>query len=87
MISLSGITIPTPQPYDKNDSNRQRENYYYVLNQILAAAKAANDNDPFGLLAAIEGSASTVETGQPVCVDVEDLSVKIFGTAAIIESI
>jgi hypothetical protein len=82
MISLSGITIPTPEPYDDKNPNKQRENYYYVQLQILAAAKAASDHDPFGILDAI----STHNTAQPVSVDLEDLRIRVFGHAAIIES-
>lgn len=81
MISLSSITIPTPQPYDKTQPERQRENLSYVLLQILQEAKAANDDDPFGLLGALQQSAATVQ------VELEDLAIKVFGQAAIIESI
>lgn len=39
-ISLNNIQIPTPAPYNDKDPNAQRENYFYVVNQILAEAKA-----------------------------------------------
>jgi hypothetical protein len=41
-VNLSQVTLPTPQPYDRNDSNRQQENFFYVINQILALGKQAN---------------------------------------------
>ena len=40
-FNLTQITIPTPQPYEKNNDNRQRENLCYVLLQMLAQAKSA----------------------------------------------
>lgn len=43
MIQFNQLTLPTPQPYDKNDSNRQQENFFYALNQILAQLKANNE--------------------------------------------
>lgn len=47
MPALTNITIPTPQPYDKNDSNRQRENYYYVMLQLLGVAKTNGETVSF----------------------------------------
>jgi hypothetical protein len=43
-IPLTTITIPTPQPYDEKDPERQRENYFYVWLQILQAAKTAGES-------------------------------------------
>ena len=43
-IPLTTITIPTPQPYTKQDATRNNENYYYVWLQILQAAKDANES-------------------------------------------
>lgn len=43
MIHFNALTVPTPQPYDKNDGNRQQENFFYVLNQILAQLKTNNE--------------------------------------------
>lgn len=40
MIEFSTLTIPTPEPYDDKDENRQRENFFFVANQILTQAKA-----------------------------------------------
>lgn len=39
-VTFSALTMPTPEPYDSADPNRQRENFYYVLNQILTTLKA-----------------------------------------------
>lgn len=39
-ITFSSLTIPTPEPYDKQSPTKQQENYYYVMNQILAQMKA-----------------------------------------------
>lgn len=41
-ITFASLTIPTPQPYDDKDEHRQRENFYYVLNQIFQEAQAQN---------------------------------------------
>lgn len=79
MIDLSTITIPTPAVYDSNDPNKQRENYYYVLLQIYTAAKTNGDNDPFGYVEALQ-------TRTVAQVDLADLSIKLFGEAALIES-
>jgi hypothetical protein len=79
MIDLADITIPTPAAYDSSDPNKQRENYYYMLNQIYSAAKTAGDNDPFGYLEALQTTTVTQ-------VDLADLSVKIFGHVALVES-
>jgi hypothetical protein len=35
LIDFSAITVPTPEPYDNNRAERQRENMAYVVNQIL----------------------------------------------------
>lgn len=55
-VNLSAITVPTPEPYDDKDPQRQAENLCYVLNQLLAAGKAAGwaIPDPADVLAAIE---------------------------------
>lgn len=42
-ISLENITIPTPAAYDSADPTKQSENFFYVLNQILATAKTAEE--------------------------------------------
>ena len=39
-FAFSGLTIPTPQPYDSHDDNRQRENLCYVLLQVFLLAKS-----------------------------------------------
>lgn len=76
MISLSDITIPEPHPYDAQDPQKQRENLAYVALQILTAAKANGDIDPFGILA-----------NRPLInIELDDLGIKTFGEAAIIES-
>jgi hypothetical protein len=76
MVSLTTITIPTPQPYDSKDSQRQIENLCYVLLQIFSQAKATGDTDPFGLL-----------SHRPnINLELDDLSIKTFGEAAIVES-
>lgn len=77
MVDLSLVTFPTPQPYDANDPHQQRENWCYVLLQIMSIAKATGDIDPIGILA-----------NRPcVSVDLDDLSVKTFGDAVIVESL
>ncbi len=43
-IPLTNITIPTPQPYDKQSPTRQQEDYYYVWLQIMQTAKAAGES-------------------------------------------
>ena len=40
-FTLGSITIPTPQPYDKQDSNRNTENFYYAMLQVLQTIKSA----------------------------------------------
>ena len=40
-FGLTQVTIPTPQPYDDKDENRQRENLCYVALQMLSQAKQA----------------------------------------------
>lgn len=79
MVDLSTITIPTPAAYDSNDPNKQRENYYYVLNQIYTAAKTNGDNDPFGYVEALQTTTVTQ-------IDLADVSIKLFRDAALIES-
>jgi hypothetical protein len=39
MPALTTITIPTPEPYSKNDATRNQENLAYVQLQILSVAK------------------------------------------------
>jgi hypothetical protein len=40
-FNLSAVTIPTPEPYDKKDPQKQLENLSYVLLQIISTAKLA----------------------------------------------
>ena len=40
-INLSTLSIPTPQPYSKNDATRNNENFYYVMLQVLDLLKSA----------------------------------------------
>lgn len=40
-FNLTAVTIPTPQPYDDKDPQRQIENLSYVVLQILSQAKLA----------------------------------------------
>jgi hypothetical protein len=58
-VNFTNLTIPTPQPYDKNDGQRQQENFFYVLNQLLVLMKAAgfqlNDVDLSNIKTAIQG--------------------------------
>lgn len=35
-VTFTTITVPTAEPYDSKHPNRQRENFFYVLNQALA---------------------------------------------------
>lgn len=42
-IPLTTITIPTPEPYQKQDPTRNQENLAYVQMQIYAALKAAGE--------------------------------------------
>jgi hypothetical protein len=41
-LTFSTITVPTPEPYDEQHADRQRENCYYVVNQLLAQLHANN---------------------------------------------
>lgn len=38
-IDLSLLTIPIPEPYDKNTPTKQQENFFYIVNQILDLMK------------------------------------------------
>jgi hypothetical protein len=38
-IAFSSLTIPTPEPYSKNEPSKQLENLCYVLLQMLALGK------------------------------------------------
>ena len=40
-VTLSGVTFPTPAPYDSKDPHKQRENLCYVALQILQAFQGA----------------------------------------------
>jgi hypothetical protein len=40
-MTLSGVTFPTPAPYDSKDPNKQRENLCYVLLQVLQSFQSA----------------------------------------------
>lgn len=63
-MSFANLTVPTPQPYDRNDANRQQEGFFYALNQMLALMKAAgfqvNDVDLPNITTAIRGIGLTV---------------------------
>jgi hypothetical protein len=47
MPALTNITIPTPEPYDKQNSAKQQENYYYVYLQLLQVAKTNGEQVSF----------------------------------------
>jgi len=40
-INLSGVTVPTPQPYDDKFDTRNAENFYFVALQIFQLLKDA----------------------------------------------
>jgi len=40
-ITFQAVTVPTPEPYAKRDSEKQRENLAYVMLQLIAQAKQA----------------------------------------------
>lgn len=40
VVELSSITVPTPEPYDDKDPDRQRENLAYVALQVIAQMQA-----------------------------------------------
>jgi hypothetical protein len=40
-FTLSAVTIPTPEPYDDKDPQRQLENLAFVLLQMIQQAKTA----------------------------------------------
>lgn len=46
-IPLTNITVPTPEPYSKNDPSRNQENLAYVQLQIYEAAKTAGESVSF----------------------------------------
>jgi hypothetical protein len=60
MAALTTITIPTPEPYAKQDSARNQENYYYVYLQLLAVAKANGESVSFNPSSALSVDLSTV---------------------------
>lgn len=41
-VLFSDLTVPTPEPYDSKNPERQRENFFYALNQVLGELKAAS---------------------------------------------
>jgi hypothetical protein len=43
MIQFSALTVPTPEPYDKQTSTKQFENLCYVLLQVAAQMKANSE--------------------------------------------
>jgi hypothetical protein len=44
-IDFDTITVPTPAAYDSADPHKQRENFFYVLNQILDQCSGEIDID------------------------------------------
>lgn len=42
LVEMGLISVPTPEPFDANRAERQRENLAYVLNQILAQMSQNN---------------------------------------------
>lgn len=63
-VPLTSLTLPIPEPYDKKEDNKQRENFYYALNQILTLGKTAGWEipDPLDLIPVDSGgSLNTLE--------------------------
>lgn len=54
VLSCANLTLPLPAPYDVKDSQKQQENFFYALNQLLMQAKTAGfkipDKDEITLL-------------------------------------
>jgi hypothetical protein len=40
-MTLSGVTFPTPAPYDEKDPTKQLENLCYVMIQVLQSFQSA----------------------------------------------
>lgn len=63
-IALSQLTIPMPEPYQKNDASKQLENLCYVLLQMLVIGKAngaiLDDQRLPNIKTAIQGMSLTV---------------------------
>lgn len=59
-IPLTNITIPTPEPFDKQAATRNQENYYYVYLQLLQAAKTAGESVTFNPSTALSMDLSAV---------------------------
>lgn len=63
VMHLSQLTIPTPEPYDKQAAQKQIENLCYVLLQLLVLGKAAgvviDDQRLPAIKAAIDGISIT----------------------------
>lgn len=62
-ISLSNLTAPTPEPYDRTQPEKQRENLAYVLLQVFSLAKDAGFviPDKAGLQSMFENVTLSVE--------------------------
>lgn len=39
VIDFATITNPIPEPYDTKNPDKQRENFYFVLNQVIDQLK------------------------------------------------
>lgn len=66
-IDFSTITVPTPAAYDSADPHKQRENFYYVMNQILAQFNTDSvvlDIDVTGAIVPLQFNNATVHWGE-----------------------
>lgn len=89
MPALTTITIPTPEPYLKNDPTRNVENLAYVQLQIYAAAKAAGETVSLNpsapdLTALIEALHALQYNGETI--DLGDVSIILTGKATTIDN-
>jgi hypothetical protein len=75
MIQFNQLTIPTPEPYDRSASTKQQENFYYVLNQIMAQLKINNETKTLNLdLTTLINTIANLHLTANMSVDLTDLT-------------
>jgi len=62
LINFANVTIPTPQPFDKNQPEQNRENMAYIVAQILQELKTNGFTLTFPETSTVTGDLTTLLT-------------------------
>ena len=72
-VNLSTITFPTPEPFDKTQPEKQRENMAFVMLQVLEAFKQQNPTIDIDIVQALTTITTAINVLSAITGDNSDL--------------